>query len=153
MTLLLPVAPLTGQWNARRVNAMRAQGWYYLLGGVWPLVHFPSFVRVAGPNPERFQTEVASVLFAAVGAALLAGGEVPTRATRTLSTMTAIGVAALDWRYRAQLRAIFRVEAALEMAFATSTLRRPPPHASGRISTAGRGRRPRRPGGSRPRGG
>lgn len=128
------------------MNATRAQGWYYLLGGVWPLVHLPSFERVAGRKPDRFQTEVASVLFAAAGAALLAGAASPTPATRVLSGTSAIGVAALDWRYRRQLRPIFRVEAALEVALAAAALRGPGTDpTSARVSRAGRGRRPRRP--------
>lgn len=111
-------------WHARRVDVTRAQGWYYVIGRAWPLVHFRSFEAVAGPKPDRFQTEVTAALFVAVGLVLLAGARRPAAApvTRTLAVTSALGVAALDWRYRRDLRRVFRLEAALEAAFAGAAL-------------------------------
>jgi hypothetical protein len=104
------------------MGSMRAQGWYYLIGGLWPLLHFPSFEAVAGPKPDRFQTEVTSVLFVAVGAGLLSGPAREERAgpAQVLAITSAAGVAWLDCRHRRVLRPLFRVEAALEAAFAAA---------------------------------
>jgi len=104
------------------MRATRLQGWYYLGGGLWPLLHFRSFEAVAGRKPDRFQTEVTSILFAAAGATLLAGtrgGRLPP-AVRVLALSSALGTAYADLRHRRRLRAIFRAEAALELLFATS---------------------------------
>jgi hypothetical protein len=129
---------------------VRAQGWYYLLGGLWPLVHFRSFEAVAGPKPDRFQTEVTSVLFTAVGAALLAGSRAarPARPVRLLAAATALGTAYVDLRHRRALRDLFRAEALLELAFATGAVRatesgggRSDLHHAAAVATFERGRR------------
>jgi hypothetical protein len=101
---------------------VRLQGWYYLLGGLWPLVHFRSFEAVAGPKPDRFQTEVTSALFVAAGVTLLAGTAEPPlhRPVRVLAAACAIGTAFVDWRHRHHIRSFFRAEAALEGAFAVA---------------------------------
>jgi hypothetical protein len=103
---------------------IRVQGWYYLLGGLWPLAHFRSFAAVAGPKPDRFQTEVTSVLFGAIGAALLVGvrDDKLHPAVHTLAVGSALGTAYADLKHRRRLRAIFQPEAALELAFATAAV-------------------------------
>lgn len=104
---------------------LRAQGWYYLIGGLWPLLHWCSFVRVAGPKPDRFQTEVAGVLFAATGAALLADSAAgsPSTAARVLGAAAGSGVALAEFRFRRSLRAIFRADAVLNAGFAAAAAR------------------------------
>jgi hypothetical protein len=104
------------------ISLTRIQGWYYLLGGLWPFAHFRSFRAVAGPKPDRFQTDVASVLFAAIGAAIIAGsrrdGLEPR--TRLLAASSAAGAAYVDWRHRGRIRPIFWLEAACEAVFAVA---------------------------------
>lgn len=111
----------------RALGAVRLQGWYYLLGGLWPFLHFSSFEAVAGPKPDRFQTEVTAALFTATGAALLAGsrrgGLAP--ATRVLAAGAALAVAYVDWRHRKDIRVIFGGEAAMETAFAVAAVAAP----------------------------
>lgn len=104
---------------------IRAQGWYYLLGGLWPLLHFRSFQAVAGPKPDRFQTDVTSALFTAIGAALLAhphGAWTP-RSTTVLSAASALGTLYVDVRHRRDIRGLFYAEAMLEAGFAVAALR------------------------------
>lgn len=102
-------------------SLLRLQGGYYVLGGLWPLVHFRSFEQVAGPKPDRFQTQVTSVLFISAGVTLLAGISKPGPAApqvRLLATGAGTGLALLDLAYRRRLRGIFRVEALMETIFA-----------------------------------
>ncbi|HSF27373.1 MAG TPA: hypothetical protein VLC50_07650 [Actinomycetes bacterium] len=103
----------------------RAQGWYYLLGGIWPLVHFRSFQLVAGPKPDRFQTEVTSGLFVAIGAALLSSPRdpPPPRTALVLSAASGLATAYVDLRHRRDIRGLFDVEAAVEAGFALVALR------------------------------
>jgi hypothetical protein len=106
------------------MDLLRMQGWYYGIGGLWPLLHFRSFEAVVGPKPDRFQTEVTAALFVAVGAALLAGRaeDHPSRPVRLLATSCAVGTAFVDWRHRRQLRPLFLAEAALEGLFVIGAL-------------------------------
>ena len=103
----------------------RAQGWYYLLGGLWSLVHFRSFQLVAGPKPDRFQTEVTSGLFVAIGAALLSPPRdlPPPRSVLVLSAASALATSYVDLRHRRDIRGLFCVEAAVEAGFAVAALR------------------------------
>jgi hypothetical protein len=104
--------------------AGRIQGGYYLLGGMWRLLHPPSFERVAGPKPDQFQTDVTAALFTAAGTALIAGTlkRAPQGPTRVLAISAPIAVAIVDLRHRHQIRRLFRLEAALEIAFAAAAV-------------------------------
>ncbi len=102
---------------------MRVQGGYYLIGGLWPLVHFRSFEKVTGRKPDRFVTEVASALYVAIGAALLAGGKRPPLHLRTLAVLAGGASAGLDLRHRPALRAVYLAEAALEGLLIVASLR------------------------------
>ncbi|NJC68578.1 hypothetical protein HC031_02395 [Planosporangium thailandense] len=101
---------------------LAAQGGYYLVTGVWPLLHFRSFTTVAGPKPDRFQTQVAGALFAAAGLALLAGRPLET-GTRVLSGATAAAAMLMDLAYLPRIRKIFLAEACVEAAFLAAALR------------------------------
>ncbi|HEX5597899.1 MAG TPA: hypothetical protein VFX61_18080 [Micromonosporaceae bacterium] len=96
--------------------AQALQGGYYLVTGVWPLLHFRSFTAASGPKPDRFQTQVAGALFAAVGLALL-GGERGTRGSRLLSGGVAAAALAMESAYRRYLPRVFALDAALQSMF------------------------------------
>lgn len=100
----------------------RAQAWYYLVGGLWRLVHPISFEAVAGPKPDQFQTDATAALFMATGAALLVGTRTtePEPSTRTLAIAAGTVVACIDVKHRRDIRALFQAEAALELAFAAA---------------------------------
>ena len=58
----------------KRVNTnLRDQGIYYVLTGIWPLVHLKSFAKLSGKKPDPFQTRVTALLFAAIGLVLIVG--------------------------------------------------------------------------------
>jgi hypothetical protein len=99
-------------------RAGRIQGVYYLLGGLWRLLHARSFERVAGPKADQFQTDVTAALFTAVGTALIAGTRKSTPRGAVLAISAPIAVAIIDLRHRQQIRRLFRLEAAVEIAFA-----------------------------------
>ena len=111
-----------GQQPAQRAGQM--QGGYYLLGGLWRLLHPRSFERIAGPKPDQFQTDVSAALFTAVGAALIAGTmkSAPHGPVRVLAISAPVAVAIIDLRHRQQIRGLFRLEAALEIAFAAAAV-------------------------------
>lgn len=97
-------------------SAQVLQGGYYLVTGLWPLVHFRSFTALTGPKPDRFQTQATGALFAANGLALLAG-EPATRGMRLLAGGTAAAALAMELAYRRHLRRVFLLDAVLEGAF------------------------------------
>ena len=48
------------------------QGSYYVLTGVWPLLHLRSFLRVTGPKTDVWLVHTVGSLIALIGATLLA---------------------------------------------------------------------------------
>lgn len=51
-----------------------AQGSYWALTGLWPLVHMPSFLWVTGPKIDLWLVRTVGVLILVVGAVLLKAG-------------------------------------------------------------------------------
>lgn len=47
------------------------QGWYYLLTGIWPLIHIESFMFVTGPKIEVWLVKTLGVLITMVGTGFL----------------------------------------------------------------------------------
>ena len=110
-------------------RVLRLQGWYYLLGGLWPVLHLQSFEQVVGPKPDRFQTETTGALYAAIGVTLLAGHRSAASGVyRLVGGATAASSVAVVMRHRESLRAVCTADAALQAAFvAAAALGGPPP--------------------------
>ncbi len=111
--------------------ARRAQGAYYLVTGVWPVLSFRTFTAVVGPKPDRFQTQAAGWMFVAVGLALQpwSPGRYPARSRaplcaspRLLAASSSALAAAIELAYRRDLRWVFTADAAVQLAFAGAAL-------------------------------
>lgn len=50
-----------------------AQGAYFFLTGVWPLVHLRSFTRITGPKVDGWLVKTVGALIAVVGATMAFG--------------------------------------------------------------------------------
>jgi hypothetical protein len=74
------------------------QGAYYLVTGIWPLVHLNSFETVTGPKTDDWLVQTVGVLAATMGATLVVGSrrQPPNLETLTLSALSAVGFAAVD---------------------------------------------------------
>ena len=49
-------------------------GVFYILTGIWPVVHIGSFLRVTGPKTDLWLVRTVGLLITVIGAALLAAG-------------------------------------------------------------------------------
>jgi hypothetical protein len=100
---------------------LTAQGAYYVLTGVWPLVSMSTFEAVTGPKTDDWLVHTVGALAAAIGVALLAGvrGRDPRRETIVLSAASAIAFGAIDIGYVANgtIGVIYLGDAAVEMLF------------------------------------
>lgn len=75
-----------------------AQGGFYLLTGVWPLMHLPSFLAVTGPKVDQWLVQTVGALLATFGAVLIlaAARQRLTPEWRLLAVGFAIVLAAVD---------------------------------------------------------
>jgi hypothetical protein len=96
-----------------------SQGLYFLVTGLWPLLHMRSFLAVTGPKTDLWLVKTVGALVAVIGGTLLG------RATRhepaaaaDLAVGSAAALAAIDVVYVAQGRIarIYLLDAALEAA-------------------------------------
>ena len=57
---------------------LRIQAGFYLVTGLWPLAHMPSFERITGPKLDDWLVYTVGLLLASIGATLWAGSRRPT---------------------------------------------------------------------------
>jgi len=82
------------------------QGGFYVITGLWPLIHMPSFVRVTGPKMDVWLVRTVGALAAAIGAALLSGVQAPPTSTAiVLGVGAALAFLLIDVVYVAGSRA------------------------------------------------
>jgi len=99
-----------------------AQGTYYVLTGVWSLVHIRSFQAVTGPKTDLWLVKTVGVLVLAIGGVLCSAGlrrqaapEIP-----SLAVGSAVGLAGIDVVYvaRRRIARIYLLDALAECLFA-----------------------------------
>lgn len=80
-------------------RVLRFQGVYYLMTGVWPLIHMPSFETVTGPKVDDWLVRMVGLLVVVIGATLLVAakreredGEVLVLAVGSALAFTAVDV-------------------------------------------------------------
>jgi len=97
-----------------------AQGAYFTITGVWPLVSPGTFQMVTGPKVDVWLVKTAGVLIAVIGGVLTLAGwrRRITDEIRLLAVGSALGLAAIDIYYAARRRIspIYLLDAALELA-------------------------------------
>jgi hypothetical protein len=101
----------------RRV--LLVQGLYYVVTGVWPLLHLRSFEFVTGPKTDDWLVHMVGLLAAVAGAALLVAAR--GRSGGAVAWIVAIGTAAaftaIDVVYtlRGVIRWVYMVDAAVQI--------------------------------------
>lgn len=105
----------------------KLQGIYWLLTGVWPLLHLPSFLWVTGPKEDIWLLYTVSVLITAIGAVLLLAG-LKRRVTpeiKFLGIAGAVGLTGIDVYYALAdvIRDIYLLDAAGELVLILLWLR------------------------------
>lgn len=97
-----------------------AQGAYFALTGIWPLVSIRTFMRVTGPKTDIWLVKTVGVIVLAVGAVLLVAGarRAVTPEIYLLAVATAGGLAGIDVYYVAKrtIDKVYLADAAAETA-------------------------------------
>src|SRR3954452_1251798 len=103
-----------------------AQGIFYLVTGVWPLVSIHSFKIVTGPKADRWLVKTAGVLITAVGAALTIAGvrRSVTREMRLLAVGSALGLTGIDVAYvrNGRISKVYLLDAVAELVLVAAWL-------------------------------
>ena len=95
-----------------------AQGIFYLLTGIWPLLHIESFVLVTGPKTDIWLVKMVGLLSTAIALSILSQLAQKQRPL-LLSISTAISFFAIDLYYTISgtISKIYLADAAVELIF------------------------------------
>jgi len=66
-------------------SVARNQGLFYVITGVWPLLHRRSFEAVTGPKQDWWLVKTVGVLVSTIGASLLLASRTRTQREETLA--------------------------------------------------------------------
>ncbi|HYO08680.1 MAG TPA: hypothetical protein VER17_06875 [Tepidisphaeraceae bacterium] len=103
-----------------------AQAGYFVVTGVWPLVHMRSFMAVTGPKMDRWLVRTVGVLVTVIGGVIAMGAYRRDLDPQvfTLAVASAAGLAAVDVTYVAKrvLEKIYLLDAAAEVAIVLAWL-------------------------------
>lgn len=89
----------------RRLLAL-GHGIYWVVSGIWPILHLRSFEAVTGPKVDKWLVKAVASLITVIGAGLVQGGR-NRRVTPELETIavgSALGLTAIDVVYVAKRR-------------------------------------------------
>jgi hypothetical protein len=103
-------------------NVARVQGLYYLVAGLWPMIHIQSFLLVTGPKTDLWLVKTVGVLVTVIGAVLLSASRTRrvTDEIVMLAVGSALGLAAIDLIYSLSgvISPVYLADAAAEIALA-----------------------------------
>lgn len=112
----------------RRNNVALVQGAFYVVSGLWPVLHLRSFEAVTGRKQDGWLAQTTGGLIAAVGAAL-AIGAVETPRSRALAVLgmgaaAVLGTADVVFTARRRIRKVYLLDALAEGAVIAAWLYR-----------------------------
>src|SRR5688572_19517911 len=93
------------------------QSIYYMITGIWPLIHLPSFVAVTGPKEDYWLVKMVGLLAASIGIALFMGRNNILLQTTVLSLTSALAFMSVDIYFSTTnvISNIYLVDAAVQL--------------------------------------
>jgi hypothetical protein len=102
-------------------KTLLVQGVYYVMTGVWPVLHRRSFEAVSGRKHDFWLAETVGLVTAAVGLSLCLASrrKTPSPEAKLLAVTAAAGFAAIDLRYglTRRIRPVYLVDGLAQLAF------------------------------------
>jgi hypothetical protein len=99
-----------------------AQGVFYVLTGLWPIIHIDSFLLVTGPKTDLWLVRTVGVLVTVIGLVLVSGFRRRSISDELvlLAMGSALGLAAIDITYAlsGRISPIYLADAVVEIALA-----------------------------------
>lgn len=123
---VVPMAPATagdqqGSALLTERNVALAQGAVWVVSGLWPIVHLPSFEKVTGPKVDGWLVKTVGALITTVGVVLLSAAKRDriTPEIAGLGTGAAASLAAVDLVYvpKGRISPIYLADALMEAGF------------------------------------
>jgi hypothetical protein len=108
---------MSDRWRRR---LLAGQSVYYLVTGLWPLVHLPSFEAIAGPKTDDWLVHMVGLLVIVIGATLAVAvirDRVRTTEVVLIAAGSAMAFASIDLWYglSGHISPIYLADAAVEL--------------------------------------
>jgi hypothetical protein len=108
--------------NDSRVLLAKWHGIYWVLSGIWPILHIRSFEAVTGPKADKWLVKTVAALITVIGAGLVEGAR-NNRVTPELETIavgSALSLSAIDVVYvsKGRISKIYLLDAVAHTALA-----------------------------------
>jgi hypothetical protein len=105
-------------------NLALAQGIFYVLSGLWPVININSFEKVTGPKKDDWLVKAVGLLIAVSGATLLKSSFRP-RVSKDIAFNSAgqafsLGSISLIYSLKGRISKIYLLDAAVEYALVAS---------------------------------
>ena len=114
--------------NKRLRRVAVAQGLYYAITGVWPLVSLRTFEAITGPKTDKWLVRTVGVLVAVIGTGMTCAGRSGSIApeVRLIGIGSALGLSAIDIVYAApgSIARTYLLDALIELALVLGWLRK-----------------------------
>lgn len=98
-----------------------AQGGYFFITGVWPLIHIPSFIWISGHKYDIWLVETVGIVLAVIGLVLFLAGinKRVNEETFLLATASAAGLTTVDVYYASidRIWDVYLLDAGVEVIF------------------------------------
>ena len=93
------------------------QGWFYLVTGLWPVLHIKSFEKVTGPKTDKWLVKTVGLMITCSGIIFLKFTD--DRSALWLAVMNAVTLAGVDIYYSLKgiIRKIYLLDAVVELGF------------------------------------
>jgi hypothetical protein len=109
------------------IDPVTVQAVYYVVSGLWPIIHLRSFMAVTGPKQDTWLVKTFGAFIVGIGAVLLsARGAGERRLASRLAVTSAVTLAAAEAWYvgRRRISPMYLADAVLELLFAGTILAR-----------------------------
>lgn len=92
-------------------------GWYYVVTGVWPILHMKSFETVTGPKTDKWLVKTVSLMILCSGIIYIKYSE--SEPAKFLAIMNALSLSFIDIYYSVKgvIRKVYLADAVLEFVF------------------------------------
>lgn len=96
----------------------KVQGYYYLLSGIWPLIHIASFIYITGHKNDIWLVYMVGLLALSIGITLLI------RPSHVLGLLVALSFLAIDVIYvqNGTIATVYLVDASIQLVFIAGLL-------------------------------
>jgi hypothetical protein len=107
-----------------RVLVLKGQGIYFMVTGLWPVLHMPSFEAVTGPKIDDWLVKMVGLLAFVIGATIysVAKGDRITRDVLFLAIGSALAFAMIDVWYSltGRISLVYLGDAVVELGIAAA---------------------------------